>query len=207
MKKIKIVKDVVGIEELNIVLSYANNTKYNTKEDHIPLHDPLFSNGNVAFDIVTYGDMPKEVVDIFDKYCKKIKESVSSITGTEYDPPILGKSYIAKYNKNTKLDMGYDSIRPKNVFTSYVVWNSNFEGGKIRFKNYKIAVDLKPGDFIIFPEEEDYQREITEIKNGSLLLSQFWNAPVGQSPYPGLDYKDIYWGNPLWESRQYDKID
>lgn len=201
MKKIKIVKDIVGIEDLNTVLSYANNAKYNTKDDHIPLHDPLFSDDGVNFDIVTYGDMPREVVDIFNKYCKKIKDIVSQVSNIEYDPPILGKSYIARYNKNTKLNMGYDSIRPKNVFASYVVWNSNFEGGKIKFKNYKIAVDLQPGDCIVFPESEEYQREITEITKGSLLLSQFWNAPVGQSPYPGLDYKDIYWGNPLWENR------
>lgn len=201
MKKIKIVKNTVGIEDLNILLSYANATKYNTKDDHDPLHDPLFSKDGINFDIVTYGDMPKEVVNIFDKYCKKIKDTVSSLTEKEYDPPILGKSYIAKYNVETGMKMGYDSSRPKNVFASYVVWNSSFEGGKIKFKNYKIAVDLKPGDFIVFPETEEYQREITNVSKGEMMISQFWNAPVGQSPYPGLDYKDIYWGNPLWENR------
>lgn len=200
MKQIKIVRDIVGIEDLNILLSYANNTKYNTKEDHIPLHDTLFSKNGISFDIVTYGDMPKEVVDIFDKYCKKIKDIVSNLTKKEYDPPILGKSYIAKYNTGNAMSMGYDSNRPKDVFATYVVWNSSFDGGKIKFKNYKIAVDLQPGDCIIFPESEDYQREITSINKGSMLISQFWNAPVGQSPYPGLEYKDIYWGNPLWEN-------
>lgn len=201
MKQIKIIKNIVGIEDLNIVLSYANNTKYNTKQDHIPLHDLLFANESVNFDIVTYGDMPKNVVDIFDKYCKKIKTIVSDLSNIEYDPPILGKSYIAKYNVGTGMGMGYDSNRPSNVFVSYVIWNSAFDGGKIKFKNYKIAVDLQPGDCIVFPENEEYQREITNINKGSMLISQFWNAPTGQSPYPGLDYKDIYWGNPLWENR------
>jgi hypothetical protein len=183
------------------LLSYANNTKYNTKEDHTPLHNSLFENSGINFDLVTYGDMPRDVVDVFEKYCKKIKDITSLLAEKEYDPPILGKSYIAKYNVGSGMNMGYDTTRPENVFTTYVVWNSNFDGGKIKFKNYKIAVDLQPGDCIIFPENEEYQREITHINKGSMLISQFWNAPVGQSPYPGLKYEEIYWGNPLWENR------
>ena len=33
-------------------------------------------------------------------------------------------------------------------------------------------------------------------------MSQFWNTPLGTSPYPGLEYEKVNWGNPL-----YDKID
>ena len=201
MKKIKVLKDVVGIEDLSLVLSYANNAKYNTKEDHIPLHDPLFDNPGVNFDLVTYGDMPREVVDVFDKYCKKIQSAVSELTNKEYDPPILGKSYIARYNEGSSVGMGYDSSRPKDVFVSYVFWNSLFDTGNIKFKNYKLGINLQPGDCVVFPEDDDHSREITKVNGKGLFISHFWNAPVGQSPYPGLDYKDIYWGNPLWENK------
>ena len=33
-------------------------------------------------------------------------------------------------------------------------------------------------------------------------MSQFWNTPAGTSPYAGLEYEKVNWGNPL-----YDKID
>ena len=60
---------------------------------------------------------------------------------------------------------------------------------------------MQPGDCVIFPEDDDHSREITKVNGKGLFISHFWNAPVGQSPYPGLDYKDIYWGNPLWENK------
>jgi hypothetical protein len=200
MNKIQVVKCPVSKSDLDLVLNYAHNAKYNTKEDHIPLHDPLFSNNSVNFDLVTYGDMPREVVDVFDLYCKSVQKTVSDITGKEYDPPILGKSYISKYNTGAGIGMGFDPTRPENVFVAYVFWNSFFDGGLFRFKDYKLSIDLQPGDYIVFPETEEYSKEITPIIEGYALISQLWNAPKGQSPYPGLKYEDIYWGNPLWEN-------
>ena len=186
-------------EDLLLVDEFVNSVKFNTKEDHIPLHDPLFSNPNVNFDITTYGDMPKEVVDIFEKYTFAIQRAVSQATKVFYDPPILGKSYIMRYVAGTEISMGFGSDRPKNVFRSIIQWNDSFKGGTFKFKNYKIGKTLVPGDCIIFPETEEFSREVTMIEDGNLFLSDFWNAPVGESPYPGLKYDDIYWGNPRWE--------
>ena len=106
-----------------------------------------------------------------------------------------------KYVPGTHISPGYSSDRPENVFRSIVKWNDCHEGGNFRFKNYKIAKDLVAGDCIIFPETEDFSREFTTVDKKSMFISDFWNAPVGQSPYPGLKYEDIYWGNPLWENR------
>jgi hypothetical protein len=186
-------------EDLQLVNEFVNSVKFNTKDDHIPLHDPLFSNPNVNFDITTYGDMPKEVVDIFEKYTFAIQKAVSQTNKIFYDPPILGKSYIMRYVSGTSIPMGFGADRPKNVFRSIVQWNDSFKGGNFKFNNYKLGKNLAPGDCIIFPETEEFSREITVVEEGNLFLSDFWNAPVGESPYPGLKYDDIYWGNPLWE--------
>lgn len=188
-------------EDLRLINDFVNSVKFNSKDDHIPLHDLLFSYPNVNFEITTYGDMSKEVVDIFEKYVFAIQKAVTELTQIKYDPPILGKSYIMKHLSGTGMSMQHASDRPMNVYRSIVKWNSNHSGGIFRFKNYKIAKTLLPGDCIIFPETEEYMREITNVENGDMFISDFWNAPVGQSPYPGLKYEEIYWGNPLWENR------
>lgn len=187
-------------EDLELIERFVNDIKFNTKEDHISLHDPLFSQDGINFDIVTYGDMSKDIVDVFKKYIYEIKKAVTEISKIEYGIPILGKSYILRYTSGKELPFGYSENRPKNTYRSVVIWNDNYVGGNFKFKNYKIAKKILPGDCIIFPDNEEFSWGLSKIDSGSVFLSDFWNAPVGQSPYPGLRYEDIYWGNPLWEN-------
>lgn len=198
----KIIKSIATESELSYINNYLDNAQFNTKENHVPLHDPLFSNPNANFDIVTYGDMGAEISFIFDKYCNAIKDATSELTNKEYDRPILTKSYIMRYKEGTNIGMGYDNSRPENVYRSIVIWNDNYEGANIRFNNYKVGIELSPGDCLVVPETEEFARELTFVKSGNVMLSDFWNAPKGQSPYPGLAYGKITWGNPM-----YDKID
>lgn len=200
--KIKVIKNICTSDELTFIHNYLSSAKFNTKEDHVPLHDPLFSQDNVFFDIVTYGDMGKEISYIFNKYCQEIKNAVSELENKKYGPPILGKSYIMRYKSGTGIGMHFAGDRPENVYRSIVIWNDDFSGGKIKFKNFKLAIDLSPGDCIVFPETEEYSREMTTVESGNVMLSDFWNAPDKESPYPGLPYMKVNWGNPL-----YDKID
>jgi hypothetical protein len=195
----KIINVATG-EDLELIGKFVDSVKFNTKEDHVPLHDFLFSQEGINFEIVTYGDMTREVVSVFEKYCNAIKEAVTEISGTNYDSPILGKSYIMKYVPGTNISPGYSASRPENVFRSIVKWNDCHEGGSFIFKNYNITEKLIAGDCIIFPETEEFSREFTIVEKKSMFISDFWNAPTGQSPYPGLKYEDIYWGNPLWEN-------
>ena len=139
----------------------------------------------------------KEIVDEFIKICNKIKEETSRITGIKYDEPILGKSYIARFNTKTNPLQGYDSSRPAKTYTSIFIWGDDYQGAEfiINNNNYK----LNSGDCLVIPESSEYSRNVTELISGTMFVSQFWNAPSGTSPYPGLDYKDIYWGNPLYD--------
>jgi len=192
--------NVATKEDLKTIEEFLNSVKFNTPEDHIPLHDSLFNIPGINFDITTYGDMPKEVVSIFEKYAIAIKEAVTKITGIEYNRPILGKSYILRYSPGKEITMFYSEDRPKNVFRSIVKWNDSHGGGIFKFENYKIAKELKVGDCIIFPETKDFMRGFTTVTEKDMFLSDFWNAPIGESPYLGLKYEDIHWGNPLWEN-------
>jgi hypothetical protein len=192
--------NVATKEDIELVQDFINAVKFQTKENHIPLHIPLYSKYNVEFDIATYGDMTREVVAVFEKYTKAIGLAVSDMTKVFYDPPILGKSYIFRLTSEKTFPMQWSTNRPKNVFRSILKWTDSHTGGELKFKNYKIATDLKPGDCVIFPETEEFQREITSIGTGDLFISDFWNAPVGESPYPGLEYQNIHWGNPRFEN-------
>lgn len=193
--------NVANNKELKSIEDFINSVKFNTLEDHSPLHDPLFKIPGVNFDIVTYGDMPREIVSIFEKYTIAIKDAVTKMTGIQYNTPILGKSYILRYTPGKEISMFCSDDRPDNVFRSIVKWNNSHGGGIFKFKNYKIAKELSPGDCIIFPETVDFTRGFSTVTENSMFISDFWNAPVGQSPYPGLKYEDIHWGNPLWENR------
>ena len=192
--------NVATAEDIQLVQDFIDSVKFQTKEDHIPLHDPLYSQYNIEFDIATYGDMTREVVAVFEKYVTAIGIAVSDMTKIFYDPPILGKSYIFRLDNEKTFPMQWATDRPKNVFRSILKWTDSHSGGELKFKNYKIAVDLKPGDCVIFPETEEFQREITTIDKGDLFISDFWNAPVGESPYPGLKYHEITWGNPRFKN-------
>lgn len=194
-----IVNNIIDQEKLDMVLNYAKNTKFNTKEDHIPLHDPLFSNPYVDFDLITYGDLNKEIVDEFITISNTIKKETSNLSGIQYDEPILGKSYIARFSPGTYPLQGHDASRPEKTYTSIFVWGDVYDGFCFTVDGNKVL--LNPGDCLIIPESSKYSRISEELSSGILFVSQFWNAPTGISPYPGLKYEEIYWGNPL-----YDKI-
>jgi len=196
----KIVKDILNEKEIFEVVNYCRSAKFNTKEDHIPLHDPLFSNENVNFDLITYGDLNKSIVNSFIKICNKVQEETGILENTEYGPPILGKSYIARYNVGAQIGNGYDKGRPEDCYTAIFYWGDNFTGAQITINGS--TIDLSVGDCIIIPEKEKYARSISMVESGALLMSQFWNTPAGTSPYAGLEYEKVNWGNPL-----YDKID
>lgn len=199
---IKILKGCLKEEDIDFVNNYLSDARFNTRENHMPLHDNLFSNSNNNFDITTYGDMGKEISYIFNKICQCIADSTSEISGEQYGPPILTKSYIMKFSNYRELPLGFDPNRPLKVFRSLVFWNSNIDKISLYFPNQEITHELSPGDIIIFPETEDFIRTVVNSSDYPIYLSDFWNAPKNESPYPGLKYEDVAWGNPM-----YDKID
>ncbi len=199
---IEVIKKCLSESEIDTVNNYLLTAKFNTKENHIPLHDNLFNNNQMNFGITTYGDMGKEISYIFTKASNAISETTSKISGQEYGQSIVTKSYIMKFDNQKELDLGFDQNRPKDVFRSMVFWNKNIETIKVDFIQKNLNYELSPGDIIVFPETEDFVRKIINNTEFPIFLSDFWNAPKGQSPYPGLRYEDVAWGNPM-----YDKID
>lgn len=199
---IKVIKDCITQSDLEIVNNYLSTAYFNTKENHIPLHNNLFDNSVMDFGITTYGDMGKEISFIFSKISDAVSKATSEISKKEYGQAIVTKSYIMKFENQKELDLGFDQNRPNDVFRSMIFWNKNIQEINVYFIKEKLNYNLAPGDIIVFPETENFIRKVTHNTEFPVFISDFWNAPKGQSPYPGLKYEDVAWGNPM-----YDKID
>jgi hypothetical protein len=54
----KIYEKFICSEDLQAVQDYIKTIKFNTQDDHVPLHDNLFEKIGNKFDIHTRGEMP-----------------------------------------------------------------------------------------------------------------------------------------------------
>lgn len=194
---IHIVKNFIQGQDLSLVQEYIKTIKFNTKDEHVPLHDNLFNKYNAPFDIHTRGEMPKEILDVFSKYSKGYWELVSSIEEIEYHPPMFSKHYIARYGVGELDGFHYANLRPENTYGSYIYWNDDFEGGKICFENDPNCITMNPGDILFFKESEVNKHRITNITNGYAFISESWMSPLGTCPDPNVDYNSVHWDD--WE--------
>ena len=71
--------------------------------------------------------MGKEISHILDKIAKSIQNNVSNLIKESYDPPILTKSYIMKFDGYNELNLGFDANNALTVFGTPPVnsgWNT-----------------------------------------------------------------------------------
>jgi hypothetical protein len=192
----QVVKNFIGPEDLKLVQSYIDGIKFNTKEDHDPLHDNLF-NGGIEFDIHTRGEMPKNILEIFSKYSKGYYELVQSQEEKEYHPPMFSKHYIARYCVGSSSSIhNNESTKPEGTYGSYLIWKKANSGGKIIFPNLANDLDLDAGDLVFFKDTEENTRGISIVEDGCLYVSEAWMGRKGQLwmgnrvPYEEVDWED-----------------
>jgi hypothetical protein len=79
-----------------------------------------------------------------------------------------------------------------------LVWQNPVLGGKIRFPKQGLEFYLTPGDLVVFEESEEDIREITEILEGDMFLSEAWMGKKGQHWMENrTSYEDTDWED--WE--------
>jgi hypothetical protein len=192
------VKNFISIEDIAVVNEYIKTVKFNTKEDHDPLHDSLYKEYNAPFDLHTRGEMPQHILEIFSKYSKGFYELVSEVNGLDYMPPMFSKHYIARYTSGKSLGPQFDKSKPENTYKSIIFWNNDFQGGSLEFPNLGKSFRPEPGDLVYFIESEENKCAILEITNGDLYLSEAWIGLRGQLWMPSsVPYEQIEWDN--WE--------
>jgi hypothetical protein len=194
----EIIKGFISPEDVTTIQEYIKTVKFNTKEDHVPLHDALYEEFNAPFDLHTRGEMPKHILDIFSKYSKGFYDIIESITPSEYMPPMFSKHYIARYNPGTETGPQFDKSKPEGTYKSFIFWNNDFEGGELFFPGISKMFKPEPGDLVFFIESEENRCSITKIISGPLYLSEAWIGKRGQLWMPSKDpYDRIDWDN--WE--------
>ena len=193
-----IVKNFISKSDVDIVQEYIKTIKFNTKDDHVPLHDSLYEQYNAPFDLHTRGEMPQHILDIFSKYSKGFYELVQAQESEEYLPPMFSKHYIARYISGKSIGPQFDPSKPKGTYKSYIFWNDDFDGGDLYFPDLGYTFTPEPGDLIYFIEGEQNRCGITEISNGTLYLSEAWMGHIGQLWMPSsVPYEEVEWDN--WE--------
>ena len=194
----KIIANFINEEDLKIVQDYISTIKFNTKEDHVPLHDALFANEGTKFDIHTRGEMPDHILQIFSKYSKGYYEAVQSESELDYHPPMFSKHYIARYRSGAKSEPHFNMEKPANTYGSYIVWKNAKKGGHILFPNRNVDMIASPGDLIIFKESEEDKHGISKIEEGEMFISEAWMGTKGQLWMPNrTPYEQVEWDD--WE--------
>ena len=194
----KIVKDFISKKDVEIVRTYIETIKFNTKEDHVPLHDSLYEKYNAPFDLHTRGEMPQHILDIFSKYSKGFYDLVQSQESDEYLPPMFSKHYIARYTSGKFIGPQFDPSKPDRTYKSYIFWNNDFDGGQLDFPDLGYMFTPNPGDLVYFIDGEENRCGITEVSNGNLYLSEAWMGHKGQLWMPSsIPYEEVEWDT--WE--------
>lgn len=194
----KIIANFINEEDLKVIQDYISTIKFNTKEDHVPLHDALFANEGTKFDIHTRGEMPDHILQIFSKYSKGYYEAVQSESELDYHPPMFSKHYIARYRSGAESEPHFNMEKPANTYGSYIVWKNAKKGGHILFPNRNIDMIASPGDLIIFKESEEDKHGISKIEEGEMFISEAWMGTKGQLWMPNrTPYEQVEWDD--WE--------
>jgi hypothetical protein len=196
---IHIIKNFISLKDLELVNHYISTINFNTKDNHVPLHNDLYEKQNVDFDIHTRGEMPKEILEVFSKYSKGFYEAVQSIEQNKYHPPMFSKHYIARYSPGYCVGPQFDPEKPDGTYKSYIYWNNDFSGGSLGFPGQDKAFNLNPGDLIFFIENEENRYRIDTIEEKPLFLSEAWMGKVGKAWMSGVDYEETNWDD--WEIR------
>jgi hypothetical protein len=143
-------KDFISKEDLLLVNDYINTISFNTKEDHVPLHNDLFQNNNIGFDLHTRGEMQKEILDVFSKFSEGFYNKVQSLEKNDYHPPMFSKHYIARYKAGSSVEQHFDMSKPEGTYKSIIFWNNDFDGGELSFPELKFSIKPEPGDLVFF---------------------------------------------------------
>lgn len=200
-----IIRNFFSDEESRTVADYARDAHFHTKDDHPPLHDNLYSQDSINFDIRTRGEFPDHILEILSSFSKRLYDYVSDMhKDVEYLPPMFSKYYIARYRDGAFEPPQTDKDKPAGTYVAYTYWNDDFVGGRMvsvdSINNSETDVNLMPGDIVIF-EEGNYSemRSITPVSSGMLYLSQAWLGPKGRAWFSNVDYDKTDWDN--WEIR------
>lgn len=166
----------------------------------------------------------QHIIDILDKYEKKSFNEAKFLFTDKHKIPIvrtaINSTHFVKWTNgmNSKLhaDCEMPDGRPamsanfyKYNISMLMYPNSDYEGGQITFPDYGIVIKPEPGDFIMFPGNNDYRHTVEMVTDGVRYTMPSWYSfDVNESI--NKDAKDYTYEDSiqLWKGLpDFDKID
>jgi hypothetical protein len=181
------INDFINEDDLRVIMDYINSLPETDKEFYGPL-DLRFERINkdrpeIGTLIKKYEEKTFSYID--DHFIKKVGVPVERIATNychfvKWIPGMLSKLHAdcEKPDGSPALYAGFNRL---NISTLVYI-NDNYEGGHINFPNQNFGFKPKAGDLIIFPGNNAYQHEVTEVISGKRYTMPSWYS---------FDIKDV----------------
>ena len=188
------IPNFVNNHDLNIIMEYINSLPETDEEFYGPLDIRIErikkDRPDISIIIKQYEEKTFEYID--DHFIKQLKIPIDR-TATNYChfvkwiPGMLSKLHAdcEKPDGSPALYAGFNRL---NISTLVYI-NDTYEGGSINFPNQNFGVKPKAGDLVIFPGNNAYQHEVTEVVSGKRYTMPSWYS---------FDIKDV----PLSNEKQ-----
>jgi len=151
MDKIKVIEDIISIEDCNLAISYYDDLVAQGHFKKVGDGRLLVLHANKGFPF-----------DLVNKYLPKINESYKT---TFYIRDIL----LSIYSDGAHIPPHWDEHqRFKDNLGAVIYFNDDFEGGEIYFSNYDFYYKPKKGSIILFPcNDSEYEHGVRPVTSGT----------------------------------------
>lgn len=226
-KKYKEYFNKIGKDKSNIVLLHD----FIEKEDLLLINSflDLYRNddnflGGKDLKKDNIGEENKHIIDILDKYEEKSYNQANLLFTIKHGIPLvrnaINSTHFVKWTSGMNSKLHADCEKPDGTpamsanFYKYNVSmlmypNSDYEGGQITFPDYDLVIKPKPGDFIMFPGNNDYRHTVEMVTDGVRYTMPSWYSfnvnEVTNKENNNYTYQDSV---QLWKGLpDFDKID
>lgn len=166
----------------------------------------------------------KHIVEILDKYEKKSYNEAKYLFTDKYRIPIvrtaINPTHFVKWTHGMNSKLHADCEKPdgspamsanfyKYNISMLMYPNSDYEGGQITFPDYDLVIKPEPGDFIMFPGNNNYRHTVEMVTEGVRYTMPSWYSFDVNEKIVKKDNEYTYQDSvQLWKGLpDFDKID
>lgn len=209
---IVLINNFINIEDLDKINNFLNKFKNNDN----------FIGGK---DLRKENIEDNEIKTILNFYEEKIYQTAKSLFTEKYGISLIRRpvnpTHFVKWVPGMNSKLHADCEKPDGTpamaadFYKYNVSvlmypNQDYAGGQITFPDYGIVIKPKPGDFIMFPGNNDYRHTVEKVTDGVRYTMPSWYSfnvkePIQKTTNKNWTYQDSV---QLWDGMpDFDKID
>jgi len=159
---IQYLKNVLPEEDHQVLLNYVKSVE---SWNHEPWHAK----------IVRSNQIPQHIIEMLEKVFGIVYEKSNSVYGVAIDPLEKNALHLVKFVKGFFLLPHVDTLSDESLHIASVYYiNNDYTGGEINFPDHNIKIKPEANSAIIFPGNENYLHEVTEILDKPRYSSALW---------------------------------